>query len=95
MTREELSTLVEEMDIEIQSRRKGDPAELIADNQKIKSELKNSGNIIEDFVYLPIYPYVHVPYSLKGMDLDLLTPYTNDRKAKKALEEVRQDNIDA
>ena len=27
------------MDIEIQSRRKGDPAELIADNQKIKSEL--------------------------------------------------------
>jgi len=27
------------MDIEIQSRRKGDPAELVADNQKIKSEL--------------------------------------------------------
>jgi len=27
------------MDIEIQSRRKGDPAELIADNQKIRSEL--------------------------------------------------------
>ena len=29
----------QKMDIEIQSRRKGDPAELIADNQKIKSEL--------------------------------------------------------
>ena len=28
------------MDIEIQSRRRGDPAELIADNQKIKSKLK-------------------------------------------------------
>ena len=27
------------MDIEIQSRRKGDPAKLVADNQKIKSEL--------------------------------------------------------
>lgn len=47
-------------------------------------------NIIEDFVYLPIYPYVHVPYSLKGMDLDLLTPYTNDRKAKKALERYKK-----
>ena len=37
----------QEMDIEIHSRRKGDPAELIADNQKIKSELnwtaKHSG----------------------------------------------------
>ena len=29
----------QKMEIEIQSRRKGDPAELIADNQKIKSEL--------------------------------------------------------